>query len=419
MNFRPLLCLLLLAASAIPGSRLHSQTLVASGGPTIVYEISFDSSSSDSINYSPYNSGYYVAPAAGGTGSLLLTKSSGGTNNLYVFANFGELFVALDGSQRKAVLTCTSTSDISTTAFFAMGDAQDTLQSNSGAFSGQIYYAASLKGYSISADPQADQLFQGAAGVDQGVAGSSVISVTYDDADTNTATEGSLSVASTVTAIQARLTSQGFVLATQNTPTSGTGTGTILTPATSSVGAGDVLVYQLHFSKTGDSVNYRQPLGGYYISYAATTDPGTLILDSKLNGKDVYQEYPGFGSLFVATSDQGRKGVLYAAATGTVSRTTFFGLGDAYKAMQINTPAASGTVYFASSLYGYAISADSAQDLPFDGASRDFGSAGTCILTATYDEARSSEANSKGRTVATEVTALEARLKSTGFSPFQ
>jgi|GEM_PF-1733431 len=420
MNSRtlPLFFLLFVGALTFPTPPLHAQSssaIAATGGPTIVYEIAFGLSR-DGVNFLPYNLGYYVAPSAGGTGTLILAKS-GAANSLYVFTNFGELFVARDGNSRKAVISCTAASNVSSTAFFAIGDASDSLKTVFGPAFGDIYYAATLKGWAISADSQPDPLFFGNVGVDQGLAGSSALTVTYDGADTNNAAENSLSVAATVTAIQSRLTSQGFVLAAQ-TAVSG-GTGTTIVPPTSTTGAGDMLVYRLSFDKTGDSINYKHPLGGYYVSYAATTDAGTLILQSETNGADYFKEYPNFGSLLLVQSDRDRKGVLFATAANTVSTTTFFGLGDARETMSFNGVSEKITVYFAKTLSGYAISADSARDLPFAGSDGDLGSAGVSKLTATYDETRSKEANSARRTVAAEVKLLETELKASGFLPLK
>ena len=420
MNSRtlPLFFLLLVGALAFPNPSLHAQSnlaVTANGGPTIVYEIAFGLSR-DGINFLPYNSGYYVAPSAGGAGTLILTKS-GAANNLYVFTDFGELFVARDGNSRKAVISCTAASNVSSTAFFAIGDASDSLKAVIGPAFGDIYYAATLKGWAVSADSRPDPLFFGNVAVDQGVAGSSALTVTYDGADTNNAAVNSLSVAATVTAIQTRLTGQGFVLAGQ-TAVSG-GPGTTIVPPTTTTGAGDMLVYRLNFTKTGDSINYKHPLGGYYVSYAATTDAGSLILESETNGADFFKEYPNFGSLLVVQSDRERKGVLFATAASTVSTTTFFGLGDARDTLRFNGVSEKNTAYFAKTLPGFAISADSARDLPFAGSDGDLGSGGVSKLTATYDETRSKEANNARRTVAAEVKVLETELKANGFLPLK
>jgi hypothetical protein len=172
----------------------------------------------------------------------------------------------------------------------------------------------------------------------------------------------------------------------------------------------------LKFSKIGDSINYRHPLGGYYVTFAANATGGTLILESEKNGSDVYKDYPNFGTLFVAQSDDKRKGVLFATDALTVSTTTFFGLGDAQKGLHINTASEQGSVLFAEKLTGYAISADSERDLPFLGTGSDIGSAGTSRLTAMYDESRSKEANKHHRTVDAEVKVLEKELEGDGFS---
>ena len=426
-NFLLLIASLLFTWAA---GRLPAQTVVqvSTGGQPIVYELTF-TPSSDSINYRPYQNGYYVVPVEGGPGTLIVTKSVGTTNSFFVFTDFGELFVARSGSSRKAVLTCTAASNVSTTALFAIGDASQTLEVKALDVVGSANYAPQLSGYAVSADAQYDQLFLGTAGTDRGVAGTSALSLTYDEADSDNASVNNLSVANEVLAIQNRLVSQGFVNATQAAPastsasTTGNSGGTVppitpVTPTPPALGPGDLVVYRLEFSTTGESINYTPFTGGYYVVSAANDTAGgggALILEAKINGTKVYKQYLNFGALFVAQSGGNNKGVMFAMDASSLSSTTFFAKGDAQKSYKENTPSFSGNVLFADKLKGYAFSADSQSDLAFDGTGSDIGVAGVSNLTANYMEDTSKKANRLYRSVATEVAVLEKELKAQGF----
>lgn len=388
---------------------------VVTGGETIVYQLTFDPAS-ESINYSPYENGYYVVPVQGGPGTLIVTKTKGTVKNMYVFTDFGELFVARNNGARKAVLTCTAGSDVSTTAFFAIGDASEVYESDTGKVSGDAYYAAELTGYTVSADSQYDQLFQGSTSTDSGVAGSGTFSAFYDEADSNNAGTKNLSVAGEVAVLQARLTAQGYKDASQTATGTGTGSGTgTATPGTGATdSSGDLVVYRLGFKTIGDSVNYRPFTGGYFVG-AAVNGAGTLILELEHQGSKYYREYPTFGSLFVAKSRGDRKGVMSAMDANSVSSTTFFATGDANQSIKVDAPSVNGSINFARKLTGYAFSADSETDLAFFGDGSDIGVAGVSRLTATYLEDTSKLAKKNARTLKTEVQQLEKELVDKGF----
>ncbi len=422
---------LLLASPLLPGATTTKKTktiavppsrLNASGGATAVYTISFGEISQESVNYLPYNYGYYVVPLAGGTGTLMLTKTVNGANTLYVFTDFGQMFVAHHGNKRKSVLYCSTSSDVATSAFYAIGDATETVTEDTGSFVGDAYYATELDGYSFSADALNDQLFAGATGIDSGVAGSTPITVIFDQADSANAAQNKLSVTATVTAIQTRLTTSGYSLATQNVPGvstgTGTGTGTSTVATNSSIGGtGDLIVYRLKFVRMGDDdINYNHAQGGFYITTAAGNDTGTLILESKYHGSDVYEEFNNFGSMFVAKSQGDRQAVMFAGAPSTVSFTTFFAMGEANESRNVDAVSEKGTIYFAKRLKGLAVSAESGEGPPFVGGRSAFGSAGMSHLTVTYDETRSNDANKHRRDITAEVTNLTGELDSAGYA---
>ena len=417
---------------------LPQPAFISSGGPTIVYQILFEPKS-DSINYRGYDFGYYVAPSAGGSGTLLLIRTTGGTRTYYTFTDFGSLIIGLNGDDRKSIISLTATSDVSTTAFFAIGDANETLQGDNGTVAGVVRYASQLNGYAVSADSQPDPLFQGTASTDVGVAGTSLVTFQFDVADSANAETQPLSVADTVKVIQTRLTSQGYVQAAQTNTGTGTGTSTstdttapvVFNPGAVKVeiGPGDLLVYELKFRRTGESINYKPYTGGFYVDTAAPSSTsssssgtssgggsGTMIVKIASDSGDFFKVFPSFGSLFVAKSGSDRRGVMFATSDNSFSTTTFFAMGNASDSLHFKASSGPEDIFFGRKLTGYAFSADSQYDLPFAGDLTDVGVGGASVLTATYDESRSKAANKARRTIDTEVALLEAELQKDGLS---
>lgn len=193
--------LLLTIAALLIASPLRAQV--------VVYKLSFEQTG-DSINYRPYQNGYYIAPLEGGSGSLILTLVTGGQRQYFTYTSFGDLFVALKGENKRMVLSATATNDVSTTTFYAMGTADKEIEVESRNAKSQVKVASKMVGYSVSADSEKDLPFSG-AGTSVGVAGVSVLTAKFDEQSTNDAIKNSLDVAGQVTAITTELEGNGYV----------------------------------------------------------------------------------------------------------------------------------------------------------------------------------------------------------------
>jgi hypothetical protein len=191
-----LLLILLLASLS-----LHAQL--------VVYKLSFEVIG-DSINYRSYQSGYYVAPIDGGPGSLILTLTTGGVKEYFTYQNFGEIFIALSGSKRKTVFTATAANTVSTTTFYAIGNAekQMTLETRAGQLT--VHIATKLSGYSVSADSERDLPFSSAGSTDVGVAGAAFLTLSYDEGIATEANREARSVEAQITQLQSFLEGNGF-----------------------------------------------------------------------------------------------------------------------------------------------------------------------------------------------------------------
>lgn len=221
---------------SIPSSRLlrvfllaFAVLLVASPvrAQVVVYRLSFEQTG-DSINYRPYQNGYYIAPLEGGSGSLILTLVIGGQRQYFTYEAFGDLFVALKGDNKKMVLSATATNEVSTTTFYAIGNADKEIEVESRNATSQVKVAAKMVGYSVSADSEKDLPFAG-SGTSVGVAGVSVLTAKFDELSTNEAIKNSLDVAGQVTAITTELEGNGYV---NGKPATNNNGGQTTTPAT-------------------------------------------------------------------------------------------------------------------------------------------------------------------------------------------
>ena len=208
---------------------------------------------------------------------------------------------------------------------------------------------------------------------------------------------------------------------TTNTGT-GTGTGTTTNTGTATVGGttsstdtGPIGVWRLTFQQTGDSINYRPYQGGFYVA-PVEGGAGTLILTLVTGNLKQYFTYTAFGDVFVAVKGQTRKMVLSATAASSVSTTCFYAIGTADTDIPTDSRNVIGKVLIASKMTGYAVSADSEQDLPFSGSSGNVGVAGASILTVKLDETLTHSANKDNSSVADEITALQAILAKAGYT---
>ena len=195
-------------------------TTTTSTGTMAVYRLTF-SPAGESINYRPYQGGYYIAPIMGGTGSLILTLTTGGQKRFYTYANFGELFVAVKGQDRKTVLSAAASNSVSTTTFYAIGDADEKMDVESRSAESDVYVAKLLTGYSVSADSERDLPFASASASDIGVAGASFLRCTLDEGLTKDAIKQSRILSAEVTEIQTQLTEKGYVHGSATTATGG------------------------------------------------------------------------------------------------------------------------------------------------------------------------------------------------------
>jgi hypothetical protein len=196
-----------------------------------VYRLSFEQTG-DSINYRPYQNGYYIAPIDGGAGSLVLTLVTGNVRQYFSYETFGEVFVALSGEKKKMVLSATATNEVSTTVFYAIGNTDEEIEVETRNAVSKIKIATKLTGYAVSADSEKDLPYSG-AGTSVGVAGASILKAEYDQTLSRVALRDSLDVAAELDVIVASLEATGYVDGRETTPgTGGTGTGTGTTTPT-------------------------------------------------------------------------------------------------------------------------------------------------------------------------------------------
>lgn len=190
---------------------------------TAVYRLTFEPTG-DSINYRPYQNGYYIAPIDGGSGSLVLTVITGNVKQYFAYEAFGEVFVAVNGDNKKMVLSATAANDVSTTVFYAIGKADKEIEVETRNAVSKIKLATRLMGYAVSADSEQDLPFYG-SGTSVGVAGASILTARLDETLTNQAIQNNASVDTQVDNVIAILAGSGYVDGKATTPGTGTTTG--------------------------------------------------------------------------------------------------------------------------------------------------------------------------------------------------
>ena len=159
--------------------------LHAAFGWVLVYDLKFETVG-DSVNFRAYDGGYYLADrgTGAGGGTLILFRHTGAQKQYFKYEGFGEIFyAATNGQDRKAVLTATAANEVSTTTFFAIGDAKEKVEFTSVDAQGSIYVARELKGYAVSADSERDLPFAGDAEdpYDVGVAGATQLTCRFNE----------------------------------------------------------------------------------------------------------------------------------------------------------------------------------------------------------------------------------------------
>ncbi|HSH92518.1 MAG TPA: hypothetical protein VK968_00060 [Roseimicrobium sp.] len=174
-----------------------------------VYRLSFEQTG-DSINYRPYQSGYYIAPIQGGEGTLILTLVTGNTKQYFSYEGFGEMFVALKGENQRMVISATATNDVSTTVFYALGKTEKELNVESRNAKSKIKVAEKMTGYAVSADSEKDLPFSG-SGTSVGVAGVSILTARLDENMTTVAIRDNKDTAAQLETIVDTLEAGGYV----------------------------------------------------------------------------------------------------------------------------------------------------------------------------------------------------------------
>jgi hypothetical protein len=113
---------------------------------------------------------------------------------------------------------------VSTTTFYAIGDADEKMDVESRSAESDVYVAKLLTGYSVSADSERDLPFASSSATDIGVAGASFLRCALDEGLTKDAIKNNRSLSAEVTEIQTQLTEKGYVNGSATT-TAGGGTG--------------------------------------------------------------------------------------------------------------------------------------------------------------------------------------------------
>lgn len=189
----------------------------AASAQVLVYKIGITKQETG-INYHPFEGGFFTAPLLGGSGTFLLT-SSDGAKTFTESADSGRLFTAVDGKEKKAVVSATTGGDSTAQgALVALGKIDYLLKVSSPTVSLSVRVADSLTGTAVSADDESEATAPADDG-SIGSAGVSEIRLVLDKQWTNYANDHGLSLSQTVEELKVELGRQGYNNGEAETPT--------------------------------------------------------------------------------------------------------------------------------------------------------------------------------------------------------
>ena len=185
----------------------------------VVYKLEFEKVG-DTVNFRAFNTGFYVAPAAGGKGTLLLGVMTGATKGQVSKDSAGDL-------------TATTSNDSANISMLLLGEPKATLTSTTVATTTTSSVTTRgrvpefMSGTMLVSDTAADT---GAVTDVNATAGTAKVKARIDMDLSKSLSKNNSTLAAAVTALQTRLTNQGYTAA--DTGTGGTTTGTTTTGTT-------------------------------------------------------------------------------------------------------------------------------------------------------------------------------------------
>ena len=212
MTIRAFLLLLVAVFASFAAPKADAQVLV--------YRLDF--AKGKGINYHIFETGFFVAPLLGGSGSFLLATNEDG-KTYTESSSGGKLFTAISGGDKKAVMSASTTSGTATGAYVAIGDINHTLHINSPTYSLSARVAKTLKGAAMAADDEStvtDTPFDHSIGT----AGFSELTMVLDERETKRANENGNTIAQAITRLKTVLESEGFSAVSSTTTTTTTST---------------------------------------------------------------------------------------------------------------------------------------------------------------------------------------------------
>jgi hypothetical protein len=190
----------LLAISTLMTSRADAQVLV--------YRM--ESAKAKGINYFTFESGYVVAPLLGGESSFLLSTIEGGRAYVESAAG-GRLFTAVNGDDRRSVISATTGEGSGHGALVAMGEINHHVKVSGPMFNLTAKVAKALNGTAVTSDDESELTGEEVDASSVGVAGISAVKFTLDERETERANKEGNSVQQAVTALKLQLERQGYV----------------------------------------------------------------------------------------------------------------------------------------------------------------------------------------------------------------
>ena len=190
-----------------------------------------------------------------------------------------------------------------------------------------------------------------------------------------------------------------------------------------SLASAQVVIYDVDFDEVGESVNYRGFESGFFVMplEGGTAD---FILEFREGTTRFFVQVPDFGTFFIATEGNERRGVIANTGDGGTPINFFAAVGDLNTNLSANvTTTDANNVSTTSSVQstlprrfdGHILTADPSTGGIFDA---NAGAAGASELRADLDLIRTNRANSLSQTQDEAVAALVTELERSGQTEF-
>ena len=181
------------------------------------------------------------------------------------------------------------------------------------------------------------------------------------------------------------------------------------------VGRGQVLIYQMDFSKTDDGINFEIFDRAYFVG-EALGGQGSFVFTYRENGRDFYTAAEDSGEIFYAVRKGDGKAVIRATAENGTALSHYLVTGDLKSTLSMNLRGQRVSFRVANHLRGMMLASDSEEDITFTPTDNTLGFSGSASIHGSLEHARTRNANKLNQSVSEAFQDLLDDLERMGIS---